>query len=401
MKPLSDESYISSLLNYGSSLIREDPVVARSFIKSSLLLAPTSEVGLFNLGLALHEQKKISSAIRSYRLALTCSHEHRDAILNNLAQDMLLDGQLQEGLELYEHRLSGKYQSTFREFTQKFGRPWDGPRDSRPVDRLIVASEQGYGDTLQYCRYILTLQDMGIKASLFSPLALAPLLREGSSIKSVLTAETSSGHGIRWCPLMSLPWILRNEIDTVPLSEGYLRPLEFRTKEWCQKLQRDPQKRLVAIHWQGNPKFERSIYSRGRSIGLAGFSSLLEFGKANNIEFLSIQKGHGAEQLAMLRNQIQLVKGQNEFDKSLDFRDTAAALMNCDLLISSDSSVVHLAGCLGINCWVALSWIPEWRWGLDGSSSPWYKSVRLYRQRSRDDWESAIGQMIEDLGRSE
>ena len=143
-----------------------------------------------------------------------------------------------------------------------------------------------------------------------------------------------------WCPLMSLPHRLQLDPSNIPLSEGYLKADTKRVNYWSKILKRSPGKRLVALHWQGNPKFERSIYSQGRSMSLEALSPL---GDLRDIEFLCIQKGEAAKAINQVSS-LPWVEGQETFSSTMDFRDTAAALTCCDLLISADSAVVHLAG---------------------------------------------------------
>ena len=116
------------------------------------------------------------------------------------------------------------------------------------------------------------------------------------------------------------------------------------------------------------------------------------------IEFVSVQKGSAASQISK-NTKLPLVRGQDAVSKSLDFCETAAVLANCDLVISADSSVVHLAGALSVPTWVALSWVPEWRWGLEGNQTRWYESVRLFRQRARGDWKSVVRELIKEMER--
>ena len=191
-------------------------------------------------------------------------------------------------------------------------------------------------------------------------------------------------------PLLDLlPNIQAQEL-WAPYSEGYLKIQAERINTWRHKLKRTPGRRLVALHWQGNPRHEHSLYSRGRSLP---FESLLELRQLNNVEFVSIQKGEGSQQLRLNKG-LTFVKGQAQVSQSMDFLDTAAILSNCDLLISSDSAVVHLAGAMGIPTWLALRWIPEWRWGLKGERTSWYESVRLFRQESDGNWKSVIQKII-------
>ena len=123
------------------------------------------------------------------------------------------------------------------------------------------------------------------------------------------------------------------------------------------------------------------------------FKHLLALGELANVEFVSIQKGHGSEQF-LTNCGLKIVAGQESVNQSMDFKDTAAVLANCDLLISSDSAVVHLAGAMGITTWLALRWIPEWRWGLEGDRTAWYDSVQLFRQQSDGDWDAVLQAMV-------
>ena len=147
------------------------------------------------------------------------------------------------------------------------------------------------------------------------------------------------------------------------------------------------------MHWQGNIEHEQKIYSLGRSFS---FNELLQLKGLKNTEFIAIQKGTGLNQLRLDAG-LPFVQGQETFNQTMDFRDTAAVIANCDLVISSDSGVVHLAGAMGVPCWVGLRWIPEWRWGLSGTTSGWYDSVRLFRQPRQGDWGSVFKAMARAL----
>ena len=138
-------------------------------------------------------------------------------------------------------------------------------------------------------------------------------------------------------------------------------------------LKRRPGHRLIGLHWQGNPRHEGSLYSKGRSIPFTELCGL----KKLEVEFVSVQKGAGSEQL-QLDAGLPFVAGQGDVSASMDFIDTAAVLANCDLLISADSGVVHLAGALGIPTWVALCYVPEWRWGLKGERTPGIRACACF-----------------------
>ena len=191
-------------------------------------------------------------------------------------------------------------------------------------------------------------------------------------------------------PLLNVLPSLQAQVLWTPYSDGYLKIHDEHVKTWRERLDLTHGKRLIALHWQGNPGHEHSLYSRGRSLP---FEMLLGLRQLRDVEFVSIQKGSGSEQLRFNQG-LSFVKGQEQVSQSMDFLDTAAILANCDLLISSDSAVVHLAGAMGVPTWLALRWIPEWRWGLSGESTDWYDSVRLFRQRRDGDWKSVIQSMV-------
>jgi hypothetical protein len=380
-------------VNRGAELISTDPALGQRLISEGIRLAPDHGVAWFNLGLALHQRRRIPAAIRAYRQTLRCTNAPLSETSTNLAQDLLLSGDFQPGWEMYEQRFNRSTSSDFQICQHQFGPAWQGLRDPRPCDTLLLVAEQGLGDTLQFCRLIPLLHDQGISTLLFCPEALAALLRNGSEIGPITLMLTQHTEAVRWCPLLSLPHRLGINAGNIPAANGYLKPEPARVAQWKERLQRHPGKRLIALHWQGNPRFERKLYSIGRSMPFEAWRGL---GEVPNLEFLSIQKGAGQEQWSAKAG-LTFVAGQATFDASFDFRDTAAALANCDLLLSADSSVVHLAGAMGLPTWIALSWIPEWRWGLEGQTTPWYDSARLFRQPRRGDWTSVVAAMAEAL----
>ena len=378
-------------IEHGGKVIRQDALLAQRMIGYGLKARPNCGIGWFNLGLALHKQGKIEGAIYAYRKALELddSEQLKLHAITNLAQDLLLNREWSEGFEMYEHRFR-RGTTDFSAYHQLFGEPWGGWADPRPCKELVVVGEQGYGDTLQFVRLLQPLKDQGFQTRYFGPEALRLLLERGSKLgpfPSMLGGKQSET--TLWCPLMSLPHRLGLNPSNIPLSEGYLSADKQRVNYWSKALKRTSGKRLIALHWQGNPRFERSIYSQGRSMPLEALSAL---GDVKDIEFLCIQKGEAAKAIEQQSN-LHWVGGQQEFSSSMDFQDTAAALTCCDLLISADSAVVHLAGALGIPTWVALSKVPEWRWGLRSERTNWYKNTRLIRQTEENDWTSVIVRM--------
>ena len=260
-------------------------------------------------------------------------------------------------------------------------------------------SEQGLGDTIQFARYAMLLQTKGYEVTLLSQPALVNLLNKYGALENVIDKLVSKEHNcenICWLPLMDIGQKLPALNGTPPYANGYLNCNKADVENWQKRLQRDPTKRLIALHWQGNPNHEGSLYSRSRSME---FNDWLALREIKDLEFVSIQKGAGSEQLKLDQG-INFVQGQAEVSATMEFCDTAAILKNCDLLLSADSGVVHLAGALGVPAWVALRWVPEWRWGLEGCTTPWYNSLRLFRQAENGNWQGVVEAMKERLRNS-
>lgn len=387
----------SDLIDYGSSIIADNPQEAAKYIKAGLTLEPAASVGYFNLGIALHEQRRIHESISSYEMALSLSPCPHAQIVSNLSKDLLLVGDFKQGLGLYESRLERDKTAQVALMRKKYGREWKGFDEERPLKRLIVTCEQGLGDTIMFCRYLSLLHQRGIETLLFVPQALEGLLRDYADIGKVTTTLSSVVDGDLWCPLLSLPHRVGTEQDNIPRSIPYITPDRADVESWKKRIQADSNKFTIAIHWQGNPRFEKSIYNRGRSIPLSELSQVFEDFDHSEVELLSIQKHYGSDQLLTSSIKSYLVKGQDEFDNSFDFKDTASAIACCDLLVSADSSVVHLAGAMGIPTYVALNWIPEWRWGLQSKTSVWYESMILFRQKSKNQWSGVISDIRKTL----
>ena len=227
-------------IEQGGQTIRQDALLAQRMIGHGLKAMPLRGIGWFNLGLAQHQQGKITGAIRCYRkaLALDDSEQLRLHATTNLAQDLLLNGEWTEGFEIYEKRLHyGK--TDFGMYRKLFGKPWGGSDDPRPCQQLFVVGEQGYGDTLQFVRLLQPIKDQGLKTSYFGPEALRRLLERGSNLgpfPSMLCG--GQNEATLWCPLMSLPHRLGLNPNNIPLSNGYLHADPQRVSYWSQTLKR-------------------------------------------------------------------------------------------------------------------------------------------------------------------
>ena len=387
----------SDWMNQGGSLLSTNPALAQRFIGKGLKLEPKQAIGWFNLGIGLHQQRKISASIKAYQhcLALPHSADTGIAARNNLSQDLLLNGEWEQGWALYNQRFKRK-PGNYPIFADAFGSAHTAiPSQDRPV---LLMSEQGLGDTLQFVRYALALQNQGVEVTVLSQPPLVELLRDAVGLRQVedcLDLKEQQQRNPVWLPLMNLAPMMGCTNEKIPFPGGYVRADTDSIAKWRHRLQRRPQHRLIALHWQGNTEHEHSLYSRGRSLR---FQEWLGLQGNTQVEFVSIQKGPASEQLKTDQG-LQFVSGQEAVSKSMDFQETAAVIANCDLLITSDSSVAHLAGAMGVPTWLALRWIPEWRWGLEGTHTPWYSSLRLFRQRFDGDWTGVVQAMRQELNR--
>ena len=259
-------------------------------------------------------------------------------------------------------------------------------KDNRGFKKIIVVAEQGLGDTFQFCRFLSCLKDMGMQTCLFSPEKLAPILRASKVADEILVSLNQSREKVYWSPLLSLPYKLKINQKSIPLADGYLKTKKIYREKWESIFKHRKEGLLIGLHWQGNISFEETLYSRGRSMPFENFRYLKDI---TNAKYLSLQKGE-CQQDTNKEIGLDFVEGQDLFNKSMDFEDTAAAIECCDLIISTDSSVAHLAGALSKPVCLLLSYVPEWRWGLKGCKTEWYKSMTLFRQQQDGDWRSAI-----------
>jgi hypothetical protein len=204
-------------------------------------------------------------------------------------------------------------------------------------------------------------------------------------VETATPADPPPRHDLQ-AMLGSLPLLLGT---TAPAAEGYLAAGPELAADWARRLGARGRPR-VGLVWAGSPGHENDP---ARSIGLAALTPLLDI---DGIEFVSLQLGERAGDIVAqgLAQRLRDIAGGIG-----DYADTAAALTQLDLVVSVDTSVVHLAGALGRPCWVLLPFVPDWRWQLDRSDSPWYRSLRLFRQRRRSDWASVVGEVAATLVR--
>ncbi|MEX0676319.1 MAG: tetratricopeptide repeat protein [Pirellulales bacterium] len=296
---------------------------------------------------------------------------------------LLMHGHFAAGWPQYEWRWqlpSGAKRPT--------GPQWDGgPLEGRTI---LLYSEGGLGDAMQFIRYVPLVKARGGRVAVICPRRMIPILSTCRGVDGFSSDADPRPPFDVHASLSSLPGILGTELDTIPARVPYLSAPADLVDDWRKQLGDDGSLR-VGIHWQGNPTFGWDPF---RSMPLAEFAPLAEI---EGVRLISLQKGPGIEQLARAPFAVENLGSRLDLDAA--FCDTAAVIKNLDLVVTSDSSVAHLAGALGAPVWVALSFGPEWRWLLKREDSPWYPTMRLFRQPRFGDWPAVFERMAGELER--
>ena len=372
-----------ALNNLGLVLQEEGSAEAAVDVLNEVVVAhPRYWPGFYNLGLALKDLGKIDSAIDAFKKVMNLNPAIHKAAWN-LALLYNLKGDFAEGFRYYEAR--------FHLGRTDIPNPdaallWDGVQVISEKNILIFA-EQGLGDIIQFARYMLTLLAQGGRIYFLVDTKMHEIL---CSISSEIILIDRRPKNITFhfeIALASLPYLLRTEKHSIPTYPRYLHSPKEKYEEWKQKLK--DEKFKIGICWQGSI----GKIDKGRSFALSQFRSLSQI---PDVQLISLQKGEGTKQLNEI--DFEVVNFGSEFDNGESrFVDTAAVIENCDLIITSDTSVAHLAGALGARTWVMLQFTPDWRWSISGSDCLWYPSLELFRQEEPGDWESLFDRIKEAL----
>jgi tetratricopeptide (TPR) repeat protein len=358
---------------------------AAAALQQALRLQPNRAETHYRLGGALGEQGKLEEASDCFQRALELKPDYAEAHWA-FAYGKLLDGDFEKAWPEYEWRWRLK-ESSPRPFDPPV---WDGsPLSGRTI---LLHAERGLGDTIQFIRYAAVVKRLdGGTVIVECPKSMVVLLAGCPGIDRLVAAGSELPPFDVHAPLLSLPRILNTTLATVPADIPYLRANAKLVDMWQGQLARYPGFK-VGIAWQGNPRYARD---RQRSVRLTHFARLA---RLEGICLISLQKGPGTEQLHEGENPFGVIDLSNELDMSTGaFMDTAAVMKNLDLVIAPDTAVAHLAGALGVPVWLALSYVPDWRWLLEREDSPWYPSMRLFRQTQLGDWNGVFERMAQRL----
>lgn len=347
----------------------------------ALSLWPQHADALNNRGQALRELMRYEEALASYDAAIAAAPQHAMAHCNAAALRLLM-GDFKRGWADYEWRW--KKASVVR-FDRKFPQPaWRG--EAIAGKTILIHSEQGLGDTIQFSRYVPLVAARGARVIFEVEPLLFGLMSAFANVAQVVPKGNALPPFDLHCPLLSLPLAFGTTLETIPAAPAYLRAPAPQSQHWQARLAEMPRPRIGLV-WAGNPKHERD---RERSIALRALLPLL----GAQASFIGLQKDLGPDDAAILRARGDLLHLGHAL---ADFSDTAAVVSALDLVISVDTSVAHLAGALGTPVWLLLTYVPDFRWLMQREDSPWYPSARLFRQDASRTWDGVIARVREAL----
>jgi Tetratricopeptide repeat/Glycosyltransferase family 9 (heptosyltransferase) len=342
----------------------------------ALTLQPGYAEAHANRGMALQDLKRFDEAIAGYVSARTVRPDFADAYYNE-ALCRLLTGDFKRGFEVYERRWDADQHRGFR---RDFAQPlWTGT-EAIAGKTILLHAEQGFGDTIQFCRYAPLLAMRGARVVLEVQEPLRTLMASLSGVAQILSRGEALPDFDLHCPLLSLPRAFATELGSMPNGVPYLRVAKDAVTQWSARLGASG-RRKIGIAWSGRPTHKND---RNRSIALGDFLRVFD---GIDATIVSLQREVRDADAAALRERADVIHFGEELK---DFADTAALIENLDLVVAVDTSVVHLAGALGKPVWVLLPFMPDWRWLLDRDDNPWYPSLRLFRQDESRGWDNVI-----------
>ena len=379
LRPELVESHLA--LGNAQNALSDYEAALESFTAAARL-NPASATAHFNRGNVLRLFKQVDAAIESYDTAIALQPDFAIAH-HNRAFCLLQTGDLVAGFRAYEWR---RKCPTFDDPRYRLDRAWTGEADIAGKT-LFIFPELFQGDLIQVCRYALAAERRGARVLLAAPQAMHRLLRSMSPALELLAEDAMPRDFDLQAPLMSLPLAFGTTLASLPQESGYLRAEPERVAHWRERIGAEGLR--IGVVWQGSTL--PYALPLQRSFPLAALDRI---SRLPGVRLISLQKHNGLDQLAKLPAGMAVETLGEAFDLGPDaFIDTAAAMACCDLVVTMDTSVAHLAGALGLRTWVALPYISDWRWLIDRTDSPWYPSARLFRQPSRGDWPGVFADM--------
>ena len=331
-------------------------------------------VGLFNLSLTCCD------------LAIQYIQEPNQKNLTLLNKGLLLNllGDFKQGLPLYEKRLAAN--KHFKGDIYAPHKKWNGEDIGDQI--LLIRREQGIGDNIQFVRYAIMLKQQGINVVVCNKKEIDDFLRFNLAKYNIPCSNElrdKTAHYTIW--MMSLPYIFKQNANNIPFTTAYLQAKEENVDKWRKQLPHT-YKRKIGFVFQGNKEVHKN---KTRGIDLSIFKALFKF----DAEFICLQKELDQDE----KQQLDCFENVFYPNQLNSFFDTSAIIAECDLVISVDTSVAHLAAAMGKSTWILVNYVPDFRWGLHSDKSIWYKSVKLFRQDLSYTWQPVIDQVYRELER--
>jgi hypothetical protein len=348
-------------------------------------LAPEDSRAYFNLALIHYERLELDEAVAVSDKALALDPEFPEAHFEK-AEALLLAGRLAAGWESYEWRFKLKQAEGM---LPKADKPqWNG--EPLAAGKLLIVADQGFGDCIQFSRLIPWVAARAPAPILACSHDLVPILRQIPGPSKIVTSWDHAGEYDCYIPLSGLPRLAGITTENIPNNGPYLGVKPQQIESWREKLDRlaVPGKRRIALVWAGRPTHKND---RKRTLKLSQFSALFA---VPGITLITVQKGDQIAQAGSYYGAAPLLNLGPEIN---DFTDTMAILKNVEQLVTIDTSVAHIAGAIGIPTSLVLPYAPDWRWLLNRSDTPWYPSLKLYRQQKPYDWTGVIESVARDL----
>jgi len=336
----------------------------------------------YNRGVVFHDLRRYEESVKSYDEAIRRNPTYVDAHWNKSVLNLLF-GYYDMGWAGYEWRFNVEMLSNKkRDYAQPL---WSG-KESLDGKKILIYAEQGLGDTIQFCRYAMLLREAGATVFLDVPGTLVSLMRTLDAGVIIVESGDLPPEFDYHCPLLSLPGACGTTLETIPHARQYLHADAEKVRYWNERLGLKLKPR-IGLAWSGNIEH---IKDHLRSIAL---KDLLEH-LPDHAEYLCLQKEIRESDRDEWSEQLKILHTADDLH---DFSDTAALIECLDLVVCVDTSVAHLAGALGKPTWVLLPCVPDWRWLLDRDDSPWYPSVKLYRQDEGREWPAVLERVKSDI----
>ncbi len=384
LKAIDIDNNVNALFNYGN-LLKENNNLNEAVHNYSLAIkAKPDFVNAYqNRGLVKFLQHKNQEALNDFNEVIKINSDHANARFLKSAIELQKEN-LIEGFKNYEWRWnSSLFFSKIRNFNK---RTWDG-NENINNKTILLYSEQGLGDQIHFIRFVNLIIEKGANVIIEVDPRLLKLFKHTTNFKNIYSQGDKLPNFDLQCPIMSLPYKLKIDINSIP-NKPYLKCITKNIEKWKKLL--DKNYKNIGINWQGGVSPRQDA---GRSFRLNNFE---EISKIDGIKLFSLQKINGVDQIENKKDQFNLNIIKN-LDKDAPFVDTAELISNLDLIITSDTSIAHLSGALGKKTFLAIQKHAEWRWFENRSDSPWYLNMKIFRQKIDGDWDSVFTDIKEEL----